>query len=138
MKAIKVIIFLVASLLISGSALAAGWGGTPTEKSILMIRNNKDVVVVYNVEDQNHNVKLDNPFVTFYVAGGEVQPGKERSIGFDGYPIGAILRLMIEERDEHYRYTTIYNKVHVLKELVNVFYIHIGQKEIEENGKNEL
>ncbi len=144
MKAIKVIIFLVASLLLAGSA-SAGWGGTPTEKSIIMIRNAKDVVVVYQVEYQNHNVKLDTPFRQLFVAGGEIQPGKERSISFNGYPIGAILRLVIEERDEHYRYKIFYNKTYVLKELVNVFYIHLGQKEldelekeIKESEKNEL
>ena len=135
MKAIKIVIFLMVSLLLIGSAVA--WKGTPTERSRIMIRNNKSNVIIYRVEWQNHVVNRISPFESWFVAGGEVQPGKEMSIPFDGYPVGAILRLTMDEKDENHRYKPFYNKAYVLKDLVNIFYIYLGPETIEELQKEK-
>lgn len=134
MKTIK-IIFLAVSLLLASSLMAAGWEGTPTELSQVIIHNDRSKLIIYKIEWQNHKIEGINPFQRFFVAGGEVIPDGQMVISFNGYPVGAILRIKADERDERYRYTTVYNKAHVLDKLVNSINIFINHKG---NKKNEL
>ena len=118
-----ILFFIVMCLITSLSQIEVM--AVDTEKALFIIHNKTPNVITYNIEYLNHGLDI-SPFEKFVCAGGEIQPGASNDIDLKGYPLGAVLKVIVWMKEPvYFRYREMLKEEYTLTSIKGEFNIYV-------------